>query len=178
MITFIEHNHTGYALRTRVNAESAPATLAFATNWQSPGMILTRKCCYGKPFIKVDLNEYQRLWKADIQRIIDELNGITDLNIAGNSMPSLRGKYTQEGINAAVYDVLDKIHGVTPITHIRSGGQGGVDLAGLLWADDNNVPAICLAPKGWMFRLDDGRDCYGEAAFMRRFPKYDMSDLI
>lgn len=178
MINFIEHTHTGYALRTQDNAKLAPATIYFATNFQSPGALLTRKCCYGKPFIKIDLNEYQRLWQAGIQRIIDELKGITDLNIAGNSLPTLRGKYTQEGVNAAVYDVLDKIHAITPLTAIRNGGQSGVDIASCFWADDRGVPCTVLAPKGWMWRNAAGQDILGETAFMNRFPRYSMEDII
>lgn len=182
MITFIEHEHTGYALRTRDNALLSDGTVAFAVDFKSPGMILTHKATYGagKPFIRIDLNEYSVMSDRQAMQIAAELMeyDIRVLNIAGNSMPHLRSKYTQEGLNAKVANCMNKVHALWPLESVRTGGQGGIDLAGNLWAESIGMDSIVLAPKGWMFRTEGGRDVCNEQAFMARFPGYDMSDLF
>lgn len=182
MITFIEHEHAGYALRTRDNTLLSDATLAFACDFKSPGMVLTHKATYGvgKPFIRIDLNEYEVMTERDALGIAAQLmdHNVKVLNIAGNSMPHLRSKYTQEGIKAKVADCMNKIHAFWPIESIRTGGQGGVDLAGSIWAEGIGMDSTVLAPKGWMFRSDGGRDICNEYEFIKRFPGYSMEDIF
>lgn len=182
MITFIEHEHTGYPLRTRDNVMLSDGTICFAVNFKSSGSLLTWKCCVGagKPFIRIDLNEYEVMTDKQAMEIAAELmdHNIQHLNIAGNSMGNLKHKYTQEGINAKVADCMDKITAYWPVKKVRTGGQGGSDLAGSLWADSRGIPCTVLAPKGWMFRDQNGRDIWNEYLFMKRFPGYDMSDII
>ena len=182
MITFIEHPHTGYALRTRDNALLSDGTICLSVDFKSPGSILTHKTCYGacKPFIRIDLNEYEVMTDRQAMQIAAELMeyDIRVLNIAGNSMPHLRSKYTQEGVNAKVIDCMNKVHALWPLESVRTGGQGGVDLAGNLWAESIGMDSVVLAPKGWMFRNEAGRDICSEQAFMARFPGYSMEDLF
>lgn len=183
MITFIEHTHTGYALRTRDNAILSDGTICFAVNFKSIGTLLASKCAYGvgKPFIRIDLNQYEVMTDKQAMEIAAELMeyDIHHLNIAGNSMPHLRSKYTQEGINAKVADCMNKIHALWPLEATRNGGQGGVDLAAGIWSDSIGLPTTVLAPKGWMYRGDDGRDRLDEYGFIKRFGKmYDLSDLF
>jgi hypothetical protein len=182
MITFIEHEHTGYPLRTRDNTMLSDATLAFAVNWKSSGMILTHKCCYGagKLYMRLDLNDYGNLTDKQAIEIANALkeSNVKILNIAGNSMPHLRSKYTQEGINAKIADCMNKIHRYWPLSATRGGGQSGVDLAGALWSDSIGLPTTVLAPKGWMYRDDNGRDVCSEYGFIKRFPGYDMGDIL
>lgn len=75
MIIFEEHEHTGYALRTRDNATLSDATISFAIDFKSAGEILTYKCCYGagKPFIKVDLNLYTVMPDSEAWLIAEQL---------------------------------------------------------------------------------------------------------
>lgn len=183
MIQFIEHQHTGYALRTRDNALLSDATLAFACDFKSPGMILTHKATYGagKPFIRIDLNQYEVMTERDALGIAEQLmeHNIKVLNIAGNSMPHLRSKYTQEGINAKVADCMNKIHALWPLKSTRNGGQSGADLAAGIWSDSIGLPTTVLSPKGWMFRADNGRDICNEYEFIKRFgSQYDLSDIF
>ena len=183
MITFIEHEHTGYALRTRDNVMLSDGTLCFAVDFKSPGCTLTHKCAYGagKPFIRIDLNEYEVMTERQALGIAEQLmdHNILNLNIAGNSMTHLRSKYTQEGINAKIADCMNKIHALWPIDSVRTGGQGGVDLAAGIWSDSVGLPTTVLAPKGWMYRGDDGRDRLDEYGFIKRFGnKYDLSDIF
>lgn len=55
------------------------------------------------------------------------------------------------------------------ITGIRSGGQTGIDEAGLKAAIKLGIPALCLAPKGWTFRDINGIDIKDEYLFKSRF---------
>lgn len=183
MITFIEHEHTGYPLRTRDNAMLSDGTICFAVNFKSSGSLLTWKCCVGasKPFIRIDLNEYEVMTDKQAMMIADDLMcaGIYHLNIAGNSMGNLKHKYTQEGINAKVADCMDKITAYWPVKEVRTGGQGGSDIAGSIWADSRGLPSTVLAPKGWMYRTAAGVDVCNEIGFLKRFGEaYDLTDFI
>lgn len=180
MINFIQHEHTGYPLRTRDNAILTDGTLAFAADWKSPGMIHTHKVVYGagKPYIKVDIKDYYDFWVGHTKNVVDQLqkHNIKNLNIAGNSLGNL--ECNQEALNRRIADIMDKVSEHWPLEHVRSGGQNGVDLAGILWADSRGIPCTVLAPKGWMFRQGN-RDICSEHLFIKRFgDKYDMSDIL
>lgn len=105
MIKFIEHHEPGYANRTIVNARAADLTICFGVNFKSSGMILTHKSSYGKYF------PVNMLYKID-DKLIDELVvAIFDrspdvINIAGNSLYSMRELMTQEQCNEYVFNVL------------------------------------------------------------------------
>lgn len=180
MITFIEHEHTGYPLRTRDNAMLTDGTLAFAVNWKSSGMLLTKKCCYNKPFIKIDISQYGDFtdeMARDIARQLEEKN-IRHLNIAGNSFVNLAAYYTQAALDAKVKYVMNKVCEYWKLESVTTGGQTGVDEAGAKWADGYGLPVTVRAPKGWMFRQGN-RDICSEHLFIKRFgDKYDMSDIL
>jgi hypothetical protein len=180
MITFIEHEQTGYAMRTWDNARLSDLTIAFAIDFTTPGEILTRKAAYGK-YRSVDLNV------SDVHKEIEFLHleiknkGIKKLNIAGNGLYTFSQLWHEQNfVDAIMLQYLDHLVQGDKTISIRSGGQTGVDEAALKAADELGLETICLAPKHWMFRDINGRDIIGrEDLFLKRFgEKYDITDIL
>lgn len=178
MIIFTEHPDPGYALRTYENAKLADLTIAFALDFNTPGEILTRKCAYGKYLAvyldpKPDLNTSLEALAKEMERL-----KVSNLNIAGNGIYSLKGKYTQHELDELIYLFLEKLifREYGNPCGIRSGGQTGVDEAALKAGDRLGLQTTCLGPKGWLFRDASGRDIRNEVLFKKRFgPDYDLS---
>jgi len=169
MITFLQHHEPGYALRTVANARAADLTICFGVNFKSPGMILTHKSSYGKYF------PVNMLYKIDDKLINELVVAIFDrspdvINIAGNSLYSMREIMTQEQCNEYVFNVLQPVMDCFQGISFRIGGQSGGDLAGGLAVDKLGLDCICLAPKNWLFRTADGVDIKNDPdAFCARF---------
>lgn len=93
------------------------------------------------------------------------------LNIAGNGIYSLRGNnVTQEDLNEYVTRFIKYLldNGVT-IKEIRSGGQTGIDEAGIIAAQKLGIPCSIHAPRGFLMRNETGKDVSGREAFVARF---------
>lgn len=172
---FKEESSTGYRERTLKNAK-ADATIALATDFTSAGERLTRKAVTdnGKKYIPIDTNNPE-ITDELVNSIVDQLNEVNakSLNIAGNGIYTLKGKYTQEQVDEYVYNLLNRVLNhpnlQTKIETIRSGGQTGYDEAGIKAAMRLGVRNGILAPKGWKFRDINGRDISDEQAFKARF---------
>lgn len=81
----LEHTESTYPPRTAMNIKESDGTIQIATNFNSPGEILTSKMIrqYNKPSMAINI-EYNITTAEDIIRwIID--NKIKVLNVAGNS---------------------------------------------------------------------------------------------
>jgi hypothetical protein len=182
MIQFIEDKSKGYRERTIKNA-SADVTIAFAVDFTSAGERLTKSSVIkqNKTYIPVDANTLD-ITDELVQSIIDKFNqsGHVDilsgkrcitLNIAGNGIYTIRGKWTQNQIDEYTYEVLkrvvDKFQG--DIVSIRTGGQTGFDEAGAKAGIKLGIKTIVLAPLGWKFRDITGRDIMDENLFKLRF---------
>lgn len=172
MIQFIECQEPGYGARTRANAK-ADATIAIALDFGTPGEILTKKMAgiQEKLYIPIHFDEVGIEWIAN--RLMSA--GVKEINIAGNGVYttySLR-KYEQKHVDIVTYNMLATIiENMLPSlkpTLIRSGGQSGVDEAGLKAAIKLGIPALCLAPRGWYFRDINGKDIADEELFKARF---------
>lgn len=177
MIEFIECQEWGYKPRTVLNVEQSDATIAFFVDEFSPGELLTKRSCsvQGKRYLGINLGITNRsqFWQ-NTQDIIDFLVGVGHLNIAGNSLPTLlKHEVNQENIDDAVMEYLKEaiegFEGNHALKLIRSGGQTGVDEAGLKAAVKLGVSAVCLAPKNWMYRDENGVDIKDEKRFKARF---------
>jgi hypothetical protein len=79
-----EHASARYPPRTALNVKESDATLRFATDWDSPGEVLTRKLCerYGKPHL--DVTPGGTTTPADVAEWL-AANGVRVLNVAGNT---------------------------------------------------------------------------------------------
>lgn len=175
MIKFIEDQHIGYRHRTIENAK-ADATLAFAINFSSAGEVLTKNSVISqkKIYIPISLNpsKYSKEFIEDIVKIFND-NSVKTLNVAGNGLYTLKGFLTQYQCNEIVYRFLKEIINspnlVNKIESIRSGGQSGVDLAGIIAAEKLGIDSTVLAPKFWKFRDKCGEDICDEKLFKERF---------
>lgn len=176
-IQFDVSPYMGYQQRTIQNA-MADATIAFAMDFGTNGEKLTRRAVERvnkKLYIPINLNAKFSVNK--FHNIIETFNfyNVKSLNIAGNGIYTLsKFGMNQCYIDDYVYEFLkyllsspflkNKIH------TIRSGGQTGVDEAGLKAGVKLNIErVISLCPKGWAFRDIKGIDHYNETEFKNRF---------
>jgi hypothetical protein len=169
-IKFIECSEFGYGPRTMQNA-SAAMTIAIAKIFTTAGERLTKKSVLqqGKYYIPIHIN-----WIKSPQfikrtaELIDQHKPQT-INIAGNGLYTLKVK--QEEVDNMVYEFLNELLSACNYKPelIRSGGQTGIDEAGLKAAHKLGISSLCLAPKGWTLRGIDGVDINDEKLFKARF---------
>lgn len=174
-IEFQEFPLDKYPPRTKANAEGADATIAIAVDFSTAGERLTKRLVLEarKPYCHV---AYHQMDDEAVGRIVNALNTLgmphIRLNIAGNGLSRFKGQ-TQEQVDEAVLGLLARVVGHPglrcKVVSIRSGGQTGVDEAGVKAARGLGIDALVLAPKGWLFRPADGRDVADEASFKARF---------
>lgn len=183
-----------YRQRTIENVSWSDVTMAFAVDSETAGEKLTRnesikqKKFYDEGFPRgaeqLDINDIPRKVKNFINDAVginaDQSYGhrgkklpIKDikLNIAGNGIYTL-AKYgiSQEQINNYITEYIKELinQGVT-ISEIRSGGQTGVDEAGIIAAQRLGIPCSIHAPKNFIMRGTDGKDVSNKEAFISRF---------
>lgn len=173
-IQFVEHSIEGYPSRTIANASLADYTIAIGIDPGTPGEILTQKAAKGRYIFVPMTNRSNGLFQLkEIDRLVFRLMEVkpTTINVAGNGIYSFRPAFTQEYIDDQITEFLEMVFTFSknkPVG-IRSGGQTGIDEAGLKAARWLNIPALCLAPKGWMFRDRSGKDIRNEKLFKERF---------
>lgn len=177
MINFIEHTKIGYAARTEQNIKNSDITLAFAIDFISAGEQLTKRLClennkyYSPIFIPNDLTINLSLLRF-VTGKVKQAGQLFDpiVNIAGNGIYTLKSmNFTQGDIDIYIYKYLSKIHEIVPISKIVSGGQTGVDEAGLKAGLKLGIETECLAPKGWLYRDINHKDISNEFKFKARF---------
>lgn len=154
-LTLHRSNVNGYPHRTKENAK-ADVTLAFAVNFNSAGEKLTKKYVLGqgKIYIPIDLTKDS----FDFDELIKILNSydVKTINIAGNGLYTLKGKYTQTELNYLVRNFLEYLLNhpdfKCKIEQIRSGGQSGADEAGIFAALYLKIPALVYYPKDSLYK--------------------------
>lgn len=171
---FIE-SEGDYPQRTKENAEWSDITLDLTESDKGSGgrNELTKRVA-GNKYVHFKLtDEGDNTYDADeILAAIEEAGLPTEnikLNIAGSEIGKL--KNDQEIYNEEVTRLLKGLQelGVT-ISEIRSGGQTGIDEAGIIAAQRLGIKWSVNAPKGWKFRDAKGVDHEGEEeAFKARF---------
>ena len=178
MIQFEESQNPNYPARTIENVTRADATLVFAIDFFSRGEFLAKEICdrYRKPCVRLDLSNLE-INLSRLDRCVSELIkcGKRDIiiNIAGNGTYT-KGMISQPVLDIFIYKFLFELveclkkRGIR-ILLIRSGGQSGSDEAGLKAAVKLEIPAICLAPRGWRWSSKEGLEVYGEEKFKSRF---------
>lgn len=173
-ITFIECQNIGYKARTEENILQTDGTLAIYVDGTTFGEKVTKQLClkHSKPFFEFDL-----LAEKPVRSRLDyisewiEENCIYALNIAGNGIYTFKNKLkncSQKYIDDIVFSILSKSVD-DKINKIQSGGQTGVDEAGIKYALIRGIEAKIVAPKGWVFRDENGVDHYNEKLFKQRF---------
>ena len=166
-----EHPSNKYAPRTYANAKVADLTVAFAVNFNTAGEKCTHKAA-GDRYLAINLNILSPIGAARVLYKHCKHWEVQTLNIAGNSIQTLLANdMSQKDINQYVYDILFLVTEYLPIFKIVSGGQTGVDVAGLVAAYKLGIPCVGTLPKGFM-----QRDCFGRD---RLYPKEQIvNDII
>lgn len=189
-ITFSESSG-GYQQRTRENAAAADVTVAVMADPDTYGERATRKAA-GQRYVPIDITSADladplatgRQDGRDLATVLSKMfpRGVTEglaLNIAGN------GIYTLEkaGISQHQLDLYCTalVHALgeagVQVRGIRSGGQTGVDEAGLAAGLACGIDVVAHAPKGWTFRDAAGVDHADQLAFRGRFTKERIAGL-
>lgn len=190
-VRFIE-SAGGYRDRTIENITNTDITLAFVIDETSLGERLTENQARKQNKYQQQLLTKRSLStenKADIKRqVSNQIHSMQSdqawehkgtvlptkdikLNIAGNGIYTfVKDGITQEQLNDYVTEYLREMieQGVT-ISEIRSGGQTGIDEAGIVAAQRLGIPAIVNAPRGFLFRNENNQDVADRDKFISRF---------
>ncbi len=173
-----------YRERTIENVRQSDVTLVAAIDPDSAGEKLTRRAVQeaGKPMVQVDLN-FGKTRRAELiaEELAQHLNAVPRpyavLNVAGNGIYTFEKNRAaagrnQQGLNDWMELLLKKVQtklDPEKTLLVRSGGQTGVDEAGIVAANKLGLRTLVLAPKGWKFRGLDGKDISSEQQFKDRF---------
>lgn len=173
---FSTSNYTGpnpYRRRTIENANWSDITIALAQNFRTAGENLTKNSA-GSKYVSADLLPESNDASEIAENLYNQIKakGKTNnlkINIAGNGIYSM--KQSQSYYNDLVTQILKKLQdkGIT-ISEIRSGGQTGIDEAGIIAAQRLGIPNEVHSTANFMFRDKSGKDISDdEQAFKDRF---------
>ena len=190
-VTF-EESRGGYAQRTKENAEAADVTFAFACDFNTAGERCTAKAA-GDSLVKIglpvsgrSLDTSDRAVEEAVRKVRERLvpevfDGKTPVcvNVAGNGVYTLEAHgVSQKSADLFVTKVLSSLRRKgLDIASVRSGGQTGIDEAGVAAGVALGIPSVVRAPHGWVMRNAGGTDCYGRERFVERFALKDYDSL-
>lgn len=172
-----EHTSSSYAPRTYHNA-SQGVTLAVAVDFTTAGEKLTHKAANGK-IVQIDwFNTWDKLYPARALYSALKKHDCHTVNIAGNGIYTLK-KFgvTQEQANQYVYNILKLVNEHWPITKVVSGGQTGMDIAGLVAGCALDIETIGTWPKGLIMRFEDGKDVSMTEEKIEKIVYYGVKEL-
>lgn len=159
-LQLLEHESPDYGPRTGDNARGADVTVAFAVDFDTAGERLTRRVA-GQRYIGIPLGTDEAQAAAALLAFM-RMRGAQSLNVAGNGIYTLRSRGVyQAQVNVWTFNVLRLVHEQRPIAFIRSGGQTGVDTAGLVAGLALGIPVLGLYPQGFRRRLANRKDVLG-----------------
>ena len=198
-----EDTERSYLSRTRQNAEWSDITIALGEDLTTAGELQTAKLAGAEvveeertntrgekyttvtkvtnpkkgKYVGINLNTVSSaeaiatdIYSQIIERGLPTKN--IKLNIAGNGIYTLKSE--QASYDKLLTEVLKALQdkGIT-ISEVRSGGQSGIDEAGIKAAVSLGLKASILAPKGYRFRGKDNKDISNKELFIKRFnPDY------
>ena len=175
---FSTSGNNSYPSRTRENANWSDITIALAQDFNTAGEKLTKSAAgnkYVSSILAAESNDASEIAENLYNQI--KTKGKTDnlkINIAGNGIYSM--KQSQSYYNDLMTQILMKLQdkGVT-ISEIRSGGQTGIDEAGIIAAQRLGIPNEVHSTANFMFRDKSGKDISDEQAFKNRFSSFTSS---
>ena len=169
---FSTSGNNSYPSRTRENANWSDITIALAQDFNTAGERLTKNAA-GNKYVSFTLAAESNDASEIAENLYNQIRtkGKTDnlkINIAGNGIYSM--KQSQSYYNNLMTQILMKLQdmGVT-ISEIRSGGQTGIDEAGIIAAQRLGIPNEVHSTANFMFRDKSGKDISDEQAFKDRF---------
>lgn len=152
-----EHSSPKYGPRTFVNAKSADLTVAFAVDFTTAGERLTHRAAADR-YVGIPMALPAIEAARELYRVLKR-TGARRINIAGNGIHILHQHgWQQDQVNAWLQAVLAPVQEHWGLAHVRSGGQTGVDMAGVIAAYALGVDVTLLLPKGYLQRGTDKRD--------------------
>ena len=153
-----EHASGHYSPRTYHNARMADVTAAFAADFSTAGERLTHKAAVGR-YVAIELSNRTPIEAARlVYRAVARLDAHV-LNVAGNGIYTLEQfGWSQDAINGYVLEALSYVCKHWRIERIVSGGQTGVDIAGIVAAHRLGIDAVATLPKGFVQRAADKID--------------------
>lgn len=177
MLQLQEHSSPSYAPRTFTNATAAQLTVAAAVDFTTAGERLTRKMA-GQRYIALELGGDPIEAARGLYRAM-RVHRASKLNIAGNGIYTLdQHGWDQQAVNAWLYQVISTVHQHLPVAHIRSGGQTGADLAGLVVGFALGIRTLGYFPKGFIQRGVDKIDREQEPSELRRRIEVYAASLV
>lgn len=156
-ITITCSKTAGYSKRTAENAAAADLTVAIAADFMTAGERLTRRVA-GKNYLLLDIHQPALHNARSLYREM-KARDAHHLNIAGNGMHTLaKHGFTQTVVNDYLHQIISRVHAHWPIESIRSGGQTGVDIAGVIAGHALHIPVTAHMPPGCLQRDQYGND--------------------
>lgn len=161
------HEAYSYVPRTGENARGADVTVAFAVDFTTAGERLTKREA-GERFVAIPYGEAPESAADTLVKVLSARKG-NSLNVAGNGVYTLAAQgVTQSQANQWVFEVLSRVHARSPLSSVRSGGQTGIDQAGLVAALALGIPAYGLYPKSFRRRNAAGDEVHSTAVKLER----------
>ncbi|MCF0168476.1 MAG: hypothetical protein HUJ93_07560, partial [Bacteroidales bacterium] len=121
-------------------------------------------------------DEYEEFISVASRRILSNITTLSSdtplrINIAGNRLAIFHSHGIRQGtLDKLVYEVIKAVvAGKCDRFIIRSGGQSGADEAGIKAAMRLGLSCSVLAPKGWKFSEETGKEIENEELFKSRF---------
>lgn len=178
MIEVTESQSQHYSTRTYANAKSADWTIALAADLSTAGERCTAKAAGSR------LNGYEITLQTDpvdLARMVYgflKANNVKVLNIAGNGIYTLKEHgIEQDWANLFLYRFLKPLHEHLKFDKVISGGQTGVDTAGVVAAEVLGIPAMVHMPYGYIQRHEDKVDRQQSKAEAEKYFKKWVMDL-
>lgn len=177
----------GYQKRTyeNANADDVDFTIAIAIDFTTYGERATAKAA-GDSIIQVEVTDFSdKAAKTAVREIYSQLPDEFQkgepfgVNFAGNGLYTLaKSGYIQDQVDEFMVKVVSGLQAKGVVfSSGRSGGQTGIDEAGLVAGKVCGIPMTCHAPKGWLMRDGSGKDISGEEAFKSRLLNKDYKKL-
>lgn len=172
-----EHKSASYAPRTYHNA-SQGVTLAIAVDFTTAGEKLTHKAANGR-IVQIDwFNTLDKLYPARALYSALKKYNCHVVNVAGNGIYTLaKHGVTQAEANQYVFDILGLVNHHWPITQVVSGGQTGMDIAGLVAGVALGIETTGTWPKGYKMRFEDGKDVDMSEEWIHNYIVTQMAEL-
>ncbi|HDR9105386.1 TPA: DUF4326 domain-containing protein [Burkholderia vietnamiensis] len=162
------HESYSYVPRTKENAYEADITVAFAVDFGTAGERLTKREA-GHRYVGIPFGSDVEAAARKLAKSLAHLPGESrTLNVAGNGIYTLAEHgLDQARVNQWVFDVLSRVVEQVTLSLIRSGGQTGIDQAGLVAALALGIPALGHYPKSFRRRNAQGNEVTATAAAIR-----------
>ena len=178
-LTITASSSEHYKPRTIDNIEQSDVTIALASDFKSLGEKLTKKEAESRnKYVSESIGEGSNKSAKEIAKsIFNQIKKLgidtskpLDLNIAGNGIYQ-EGMPSQEDVDTLITDILKELQKLgLQIKSVRSGGQTGVDEAGVKASLALGLPTILHGTKDFKFRREAKKDISDKIdQYLKRF---------